>query len=122
MDKFTAMNLIIAYMMSGKAFDTQAIMAKLVSEDPIMFARLAGLNLVDDTKWESRVIGHMKNGHKVSAFKEIRASKGCGLKEAKDAADFFMAEGPNWDLWDSMSIDSRDIVQELRNYTGNQFL
>jgi hypothetical protein len=122
MDKFTAMQLIITHLMSGKAFDTQVIMAKLVSEDPIMFARLAGLNLVDGTKWESRAIEWMKKANKVGAIKEIRASNGYGLKEAKDAADFFMAEGPNWDLWDHMTLDSKDIVRALRDYTGNQFL
>jgi hypothetical protein len=122
MDKNTATTLLLAHMMNGGAFDYAKIASKLAAEDPIMFARLAGIGLVDDTRWESKVIGFMKKNEKVSAIKELRVQTGMGLKESKDTVDYYQSGASTYLTWEGMAQCSRDAVRQLRDYSGNQFL
>jgi ribosomal protein L7/L12 len=122
MDKNTAMALLLAHMMKGNDFDYKVIASKLCAEDPVMFAKLAGLELLDPSNkgWESRVITFLHAGNNVGAIKEVRTAMVCGLKEAKDVIDYFR-HSEFYCAWDKMAEVSKDAVDKLRNYTGRSF-
>lgn len=82
--------------LTTNAFDAKKIAIELAKSHPAIFVQLVGLTSVQPVapvptlvdEWHLDVIRKLYRCEKVAAIKQIREHTGCGLKEAKDIADY----------------------------------
>ena len=99
MNRDTVLLSIIKQLLASlDSYDRRALLERILDKDPEAVARALGIDIPAPVPaastnaspaWAHEVVAFLRDGHKVSAIKAVRTATGMGLKEAKDAIDYF---------------------------------